>query len=192
MRWIEHIGIGNECLGRKSLPYTLGLVLPDWFERNKKHVWYVKLENISKRLYLIKTMKDSNLRDYYLGTIIHYICDFCCTAHNHNYTNYVRHLVYEFISQKYYVSSNLERVLYIKHDITQSKYINYINKIKNAKSFYSFDFFFQRFIIRFLIRNHAKKSKYYSKYWYLDKRLIKLDIISAYELASLVIYLVEN
>jgi hypothetical protein len=110
MRWGVHWRIGRDSLhGRESLMFQLGTILPDWFERHPIHRRKESLGLIAERIVRLREMQPGRKRDWYLGTVAHFLCDYCCMAHNEEYYRFYRHRVYEVESQKYYKRVRAER-----------------------------------------------------------------------------------
>lgn len=102
MRWVQHWIIGEHCLeGRRSLPYQLGCLLPDWFERHPIHRVKESFPRFLDRAERIRHLPAGPRRDWLLGTLGHYLCDYCTMAHNEEYYRFYRHRVYEVMAQKY-------------------------------------------------------------------------------------------
>ena len=110
MRWVEHWTIAKDALApRKSLGFQLGSILPDYFERKPIHRWRDNRELFLEKVDRIRKMPPGFRRDWQMGTLAHYICDYCCMAHNEEYYRFYRHRVYEVESQKYYKRVRAER-----------------------------------------------------------------------------------
>ena len=102
MRWVQHWIIGEHCLeARQSLPYQLGCLLPDWFERHPIHRVKESLARFLDRAEKLRHTPAGPWRDWLLGTLGHYLCDYCTLAHNEEYYRFYRHRVYEVMAQKY-------------------------------------------------------------------------------------------
>ena len=101
MRWIQHWIIGEDCLrSRRSLPYQLGCLLPDWFHRRPIHRWDESADNFLRRAEKVRTMPRGAARDWNIGLLAHFLCDYCTEAHNEEYYRFYRHRVYEVMAQK--------------------------------------------------------------------------------------------
>lgn len=85
---------------RRSLPYQLGCLLPDWFYRHPIHRTDESMDDFLMRAVRIRHMPDSPRRDWELGLLAHFICDYCTQAHNEEYYRFYRHRVYEVAAQK--------------------------------------------------------------------------------------------
>jgi len=104
MRWIVHWKVGQAALhGRRSLAYQLGCVMPDWFEIRPIHRWKETGKKFLDRAVLVRRMKPGFRRDWLLGTLAHYACDYCTTAHQEEYYRFYRHRVYEVMAQRYFL-----------------------------------------------------------------------------------------
>ena len=103
MRWVEHWTIAKDALApRKSPGFQLGSILPDYFERKPIHRWRDNRELFLEKVDRVCKMPPGFRRDWQMGTLAHYICDYCCMAHNDEYYRYYRHRVYEVLSQKFF------------------------------------------------------------------------------------------
>lgn len=102
MRWGEHWRISRDTyLPKKSLIFQLGSIMPDWFDRHPIHRWVDTKDLFLDRVCKVAEMKPGIKRDWLLGFTAHFICDYCCLAHNDQYYDLYRHRVYEVLSQKY-------------------------------------------------------------------------------------------
>lgn len=103
MRWVEHYGIGKGSYGKGApLMYKLGCLMPDWFERNKHHTYSETKEAFIDKVKTCLNELGEHKKDYVLGTIVHYICDYFCTSHDDTYSEYYKHARFEIMSQSYY------------------------------------------------------------------------------------------
>lgn len=103
MRWGQHWKIGRDVLwSRKSIAFQLGTILPDWFERHPIHRVKESYDNILNRIDIALQMPAGIRRDFMVGTIAHFVVDYCCYAHSDVYYDLIRHRIYEVKSQKKY------------------------------------------------------------------------------------------
>ena len=172
MRWIEHWKISKMVLRRKSLCYQLGSILPDWFERRPRHTMEHSLDRVLKKIEKVQTMKNGRRRDYLLGTIMHYLEDYCCFAHNDNeYTKWYKHRVFEVQSQKYF----------------REHYKYYLPLIDNLQD---------KDFCEFITKTVRKMEKYvynlHNENWERDVRIIKCNIEFAFYLTNGVLDLIEE
>lgn len=104
MRWVVHWRIGEAALaGRRSLAFQLGCVLPDWFELHPIHRREESGQLFLNRALSVRAMAPGWRRDYRMGTLAHFACDYCTMAHNEEYYNFYRHRIYEVLAQKYLI-----------------------------------------------------------------------------------------
>lgn len=176
MRLIQHWKIGKDCMGRySSLAFQLGTILPDWFERKTMHRIDESLDLILNRLNIISRMPEGIKRDFMLGTVVHFITDYCCFAHvGNHYNNWIVHRIYEVKSQKLYCNQdtynyilnmdNLYNKFIQEVTLTDNMYINieiYLHYIKNRLQY------------RYITPNMK---------WYRDTNIMNTDIIYAYNM----------
>lgn len=100
MRWGVHWRVAKAALkDRRSLAYQLGSVMPDWFETRPIHRWKESGKKFLDRAEKVRRMRRGWRRDYLMGTLAHYVCDYCTMAHNEEYFRFYRHRVYEVLAQ---------------------------------------------------------------------------------------------
>ena len=113
MRWREHWGIGRDALwSRRSLAFQLGTLLPDWFERKPKHKSELTLHRICMRIAIARQMWDGARKDFVMGTIVHYLCDYCTYPHEYCYEDYESHARHEIGAQRRYKELHRNLVAY--------------------------------------------------------------------------------
>jgi hypothetical protein len=180
LRWIEHWIIGKDAFApRRSLPYQLGTVLPDWFERQPIHRWQETRELFLDRAQKISAMPPGIRRDWYLGTLAHYLCDYCCMAHNEEYYRYYRHRVFEVQSQKYFLRVRKNR----KNDIYQLEKSNLPAPYETSGDIRED---VSRLIESYTGKLHERIGVLGSECWFRDHRIMALDIRYAYGLVAAV------
>ena len=105
MRFKQHWLIAKDIAGDKAnLAYQLGSIFPDYFERLHRHTMSCMLESIHKRIDKIQRMPDGLRKQYLMGTVMHYMCDFCSYAHNDDvYNKWIRHRLYELNEQRFFL-----------------------------------------------------------------------------------------
>ena len=180
MRWIEHWLIGKDAYApRRSLPYQLGTVLPDWFDRHPIHRWQETRELFLDKALQVSAMPPGFRRDWYLGTLAHFLCDYCCMAHNEEYYRYYRHRVYEVQSQKYFLRVRKKRKKAIYHlEKTQ------LPEPGNASGDIREDV--SGLIEAYVGKLHAQIKALDSDCWFRDHRIMALDIRYAHGLVAAV------
>ena len=193
MRWGEHWRISRDVYyPDKSLFFQLGSILPDWFERHPIHRWVDTKELFLDRICKISRMKRGKRREWYLGTIAHYICDYCCMAHNEEYYNLYRHRVYEVLSQKYdkkkrkdgdrRIEAWMNRVgtkLWMQDRGEVQAGNNLREKTGHAVELYTG-------------RLHEEINALESSEWFRDPRVMKLDIEYSYGLLQTVMLILAE
>lgn len=181
MRWGEHWRISKDCYEpKKSLMYQLGSILPDWFMRHPIHRWNDTKDIFLERAYKVLNMKEGPIRDWNLGVLSHFVCDYCCMAHNEEYYDLYKHRVYEVLSQKLYKKMRLynyeSKEKWIKYDIQyeiSEEKIDSGEKFKNNLTI----------IIEYYIKElHDKIKSVGSIAWYKDHEIMELDILYSYAL----------
>ncbi len=175
MRWMQHWTIGRDCLNSNfSLPFQLGCVLPDWFERHPIHRYSDNQDRFWDRVGKIRSMKSSAKREWYLGTIVHYICDYCTQAHNEEYYQLYRHRVYEVKAQKLFLKNHKEH---------KDTYIEYAKPhpiphptetIADLKAY----------LETTVQQLHNDIDQLNTPEWFTDERVMNLDIEYAYKLST--------
>lgn len=104
MRWREHFDVGKQVLwNRNSDAYKLGLLLPDWFERKHWHRTEDTLDMIVNRIEMTRKLEWGTRRDFVLGTIVHFLCDYCTYSHENMYNDFTAHAKHEIDGQKWYL-----------------------------------------------------------------------------------------
>ena len=100
MRWVEHWTIAKDALApRKSPGFQLGSILPDYFERKPIHRWRDNRELFLEKVDRVCKMPPGFRRDWQMGTLAHYICDYCCMAHNDEYYRYNKLLLLKDLNE---------------------------------------------------------------------------------------------
>lgn len=180
MRWVEHWFIGKDAYApKKSVPYQLGTVLPDWFERRLIHRWKETREDFLERAQQVAGMPSGFRRDWYLGTLAHYLCDYCCMAHNEEYARYYRHRVYEVQSQKYFLrirKRKKEAIYHLKESELPSLPALSGDIRKDAAGL----------IEAYVGKLHERIDALGSDCWFRDRRIMALDIRYAHGLTAAV------
>ena len=188
MRWGEHWRIGRDTyLPKRSLIFQLGTILPDWFDRHPIHRWIDTKDLFLDRVCRIADMKPGIRREWDLGFTAHFICDYCCLAHNEKYYDLYRHRVYEVLSQKYDKKKRKNGARQIR------KWMNAVD----CGFMYSDD---SRAglreqvcyaVERCIEKLHSEIDALHSEEWSRDARIMKLDIEYSYALLKTVLHLVE-
>lgn len=176
MRWIQHWKIGKECLGRySSLAFQLGTILPDWFERKHVHKIDDTLDLVLNRIDIISKMPRCIKRDFMLGTVVHFITDYCCFAHvDENYNSWIGHRIFEVRSQKLYLANDT-----YKYILNMDKFYNEFKQTKKITNNIYID------VLNYL---HFYQNKLQYRYrvphikWYYDENIMKTDTYYAYNM----------
>ena len=180
MRWVEHWIIGEDCLkGRRSLPYQLGCLLPDWIDRHPIHRREESLENFLELAVQTRSLPRGRRRDWQLGLMAHFLCDYCTEAHNEEYYNFYRHRVYEVRSQR--------RIQELRRKdrkaLTRVEPLPIPEMLLRADSG---DEIFREALRRFLNENldrlRGEVRALDCERWYTDTRVMDLDIAWAHRL----------
>lgn len=161
MRFYSHWNIAKDVAGENSnLAYLLGSIFPDYFERLTRHRTCESLSKIEERIRYIDSMKDGLKKQYLIGTVMHYLCDYCCYAHSDRYFEWIHHRIFECAEQKFYSKNS------------RDKYIQRMNTFCEKHK----DIDVSKFI--------KKRIKYIedmnSKKWWIDKHIMKFDLSTAY------------
>ena len=188
MRWGEHWRISRDTYyPEKSLMFQLGSILPDWFDRHPIHRWVDTKELFLDRMCRIAGMKKGWKRDWLLGFAAHFICDYCCMAHNEEYYNLYKHRVYEVLAQKYDKKKRKKGAAQIKKWMdavdcgfmySEDDELEFRDRICYA-------------VEQCIGRLHAEIAKLNSADWSRDARVMKLDIEYAYALLKTVFDILE-
>ena len=184
MRWGEHWRISRDTyFPQKSLAFQLGSILPDWFERHPIHRWVDTKELFLDRVCRIADMKKCVRRDWYLGTVAHYICDYCCMAHNEEYYSLYKHRVYEVLSQKYDKKKRKRGTPQIKKWMNAVDcgfmYTDDSESDLKARICYAVE--------QCIAKLHGEIRALNSTEWFRDARIMKLDIEYSYALLKTVL-----
>ena len=180
MRWVPHWIIGADCLpGRRSLPYQLGCLLPDWIDRHPIHRTDETLEIFLRRAEAARRLPKGALRDWRVGLLAHFLCDYCTEAHNGEYRRLFRHRVYEVRHQK--------RVLALRRE--GSPLLTRIESVPVPPALLdpetgaeAFQTALRDFVAGELDALHAQIRALNSERWYTDRRIMDLDIRYAHRL----------
>lgn len=165
MRFVEHYNIAKEVSGgHYTIPYLLGSCLPDWFERFRLHRTKESLDIILNRIELVKKMQPGVTKDYLLGTIMHYLCDFSCYAHSDKYYDFLHHRIFEVKEQKYF------KHVFRKPYMTRARF--FYNKYHNK----------QHFIEKVVMKHDITIENLNCKKWWNSKEIMKIDLVYAYRL----------
>lgn len=82
-----------------SLPFFyLGVILADmsWLSKTRPHYASRSLPYIEHKIKKLKTVKFNSYHSLQLGIVVHYLCDFCCIAHQGGSVgNLKEHIRYE-------------------------------------------------------------------------------------------------
>ncbi len=195
MRWGVHWRIGRDSLhGRKSMIFQLGTIMPDWFERNPIHRRNESLNLIAERIVRIRKMQPGRKRNWYLGTIAHYLCDYCCMAHNDEYYHLYRHRVYEVKSQKYYKRvCTKRRPRYIALQLRFLERVKRLHPLLFDSALCDDDF--QREMLDLInsvvLSLHQKIDALNSKEWWTDHRVAELDVRYSYFLIYVILTILQ-
>lgn len=184
MRWGEHWRISKDCLEpRKSLVYQLGSILPDWFNRHPVHRWNDTKDLFLERAYRVRKMEEGLIKNWNLGVLSHFVCDYCCMAHNEAYYELYKHRVYEVNSQKLYkelrLSSNENKNRWMHYEVKYNS-----SELKKSKSEEDFKRDMSLMIEFYLNELHTRINNLGSEKWYKDDRIMELDIKYSYALLN--------
>lgn len=195
MRWGVHWRIGKDSLhGRKSLAFQLGTILPDWFERHPIHRRKESFDLVLKRIGQLREMKPGIKRDWYAGTVAHYLCDYCCTAHNEEYYRFYRHRIYEVRSQDYFKAVREKRKTgYIADQM------RFVQRMKREyPALFDGSLPNDRFcaetakLIRAVVQElHRRIQALHAKEWWTDLRVAELDVRYSYRLICTVLCILD-
>ncbi len=182
MRWVEHWIIGRDVYGKGcSLAYLLGCIMPDWFERYPIHRRKESFDRFLDKAEEIRYMPRGLNRDWKMGNIIHFACDYCTQAHNDEYYDLYKHRVYEVMAQKYF------KRVYKKEPDRYHEFEKFQVPTNIIKNEYNKDAFRQElrvFVEKQLNDLHRQIRDLASETWYTDSRIMELDIIYAYGLSA--------
>ena len=187
MRWVQHWIIGHNCRkGRRSLPYQLGCLLPDWFDRHPIHRTTESMEHVLDMAVRLRDCPPGPLRDWRLGVLSHFLCDYCTQAHNEEYYRFYRHRVYEVMAQK--------RILALRREDPEG-----LARIDRAEpppplpgrdaGDEVFRAAFRAFLLEELEHLHRAIRGLNSPCWYRDQRIMDLDIRWAHRLVWSMLWL---
>lgn len=186
MRWGVHWRIGRDSLhDRYSLIYQLGTILPDWFERHPIHRRKESLAPMLKRAERVRSMAPGLRKDWHLGALSHYLCDYCCLAHNDEYYNFYRHRVYEVDAQTYYKNVREKRkARYVAGQMRFAKFVqkNYPTLWDGTAKGEEFRLELRRLINETVDELHGKIAALDSEKWWVDRRVAELDVQYGYRL----------
>lgn len=161
MRFISHWNIARDVAGEKSnLVYLLGSIFPDYVERFTRHRTNESLDIIEDRINQISSLKDGVKKQYLIGTVMHYLCDYCCYAHSDKYFELIHHRIFECKEQKFHIKNS--RDIYIK------RMNRFIEQYENID--------LQTFIKE---RNEYIEQLNIPKWW-KDFQIMELDLSMAY------------
>ena len=179
MRWVEHWTIGKDVMGDEhGLFFLLGCIMPDWFERHPIHRTTETFEMIVNRAEKLRYGKGIK-HEWQLGTVVHFICDYCTQAHNEEYYDLYKHRVYEVMAQKYFKRQHKEdKTLHLRvkkidvppalmdKNISSAMFENELHKLIEDQ----------------LKELHKRIAELESPKWYRDSKVMELDIIYSYKL----------
>lgn len=188
--------IGRDSLhGRKSLIFQLGTILPDWFERHPIHRRKESLSPVVKRIVRVREMQPGRKKDWYLGTIAHYLCDYCCMAHNEEYYRFYRHRVYEVESQKYYKHVRKKRKP--RYAAAQIRYMQQMRRVYPAlfdgsAQGSAFSTELLELINTTVSELHRRIRELNCEKWWTDLRVAELDVRYSYRLIYTVLCILDG
>ena len=167
MRFREHFGIAKDVAGEKAgFFYLMGSLFPDYVERHRIHRSDETLGLIKKRIYRIQHTSNPIVKDYLLGTVMHYMCDYCCYSHGDKYYEMIHHRQFENAEQEYFRKHSRKKYL-INAEAFYRK-----NRDKNKK-----------LSIEKTLKRRAKYiENLNSTHWWSDERIMKADLYYAYAL----------
>lgn len=164
MRFYSHWNIARDVAGENSnLAYLLGSIFPDYFERLTRHRTYESLDKIEERIRYINSMEDGIKKQYLMGTVMHYLCDYCCYAHSDCYFEWIHHRIFECSEQKFYKYNSKDK---------------YIQRMNEFRTHTNVD------VSKYLDRRNQYIAKLNSDKWCKDKRIMKLDLFTAYSICG--------
>ena len=167
MRFREHFGIAKDVAGEKAgFFYLTGSLFPDYVERHRIHRSDETLGLIKKRIYRIQHTSNPLVKDYLLGTVMHYMCDYCCYSHGDKYYEMIHHRKFENAEQDYFCKHSRKKYL-INAEAFYRK-----NRDKNKKLS----------IEKTLKRRENYIENLNSTHWWSDERIMKADLYYAYAL----------
>ena len=126
-------------------------------------------------------MRNGFARDWKLGVLAHFICDYCCMAHNEQYYDLYKHRVYEVLSQQVY-----EKLRY--GDAFNNILMEYgtaeydLTSFETAESEAAFKDALSQMIEHYLRELHSRIEGLECYEWHRDERVVCLDIAYAYAL----------
>ena len=165
MRFRAHYGIAKDIAGEDAtIFFLMGALFPDYIERHRIHRTYESLPLIRRRIVHIHGMRDSALKEFMLGTVMHYVCDYCCYSHGEKYYEVVHHRIYENAEQEFYRNNPELRVKCLK----RAK--NYYEKHDKTN------------LINMLASREQKIKALNSVTWWTDERIMEIDLYYAYAL----------
>ena len=186
MRWGVHWRISRDSLHeRSSLIYQLGSILPDWFERHPIHRRKESLMPFLRRTERVRSMTPGVRKDWHLGALTHYLCDYCCLAHNDEYYRFYRHRVYEVDAQKYYKAVREQRKpRYVRGqllfaDKVRKRYPALWNGTAAGEEFQRQ---LRQLVDETVDELHGRIRDLQSEKWWVDRRVAELDVRYSYRL----------
>ena len=186
MRFVEHWTIGKDALStRRSFAYQLGSILPDWFERKPIHRWKDNKDRFLKKASMVRELPPGFKRDWTLGTLAHYVCDYCCMAHNEEYYRYVRHRIYEVQSQKFFKREHKRNGLKIYRIRAE-----YLPEPPAPTGIFEADV--AALVETWVGKLHERIDALNSPQWYRDERCMSLDIRYAHALLRALLTLLSD
>lgn len=181
MRWKQHRMIGKDCFCNKpSLFFVIGCCAPDVLDFYRTHRAKETLDIFVKNSTKIRKMRNGFIKDYCIGVLSHYICDYCTQAHGEEYFRFFRHRVYEVQMQKYYLKNYNE---FYNLPNNNPIIIPQILKVPGLND----ELFVEKFRIfleKYLLERNEKVKALESSKWYIDHRIMALDIYYSYCLLS--------
>ena len=129
-------------------------------------------------------MREGFLKEWYLGTLAHYLCDYCCLAHDEEYYKFYRHRVYEVQSQKYFLRTRKSEggSIYCLEESDLPVIGALSGDIRNDVSM---------LIDAYVGKLHERIDDLHSESWFWDRRIMDLDIRYAHVLTAAVIGLLK-
>ncbi len=188
MRWVVHWIVGEAALrGRRSLAFQLGCLMPDWFELKPIHRWRESGSKFLDRAERVRSMPDGWRRDWLLGTLAHFACDYCTMAHNEEYYRFYHHRAYEVLAQNYLIRRCRENARWLQTGPAEMPAV--LTSSADASAFRQA---LSVWVLDHTDALHEKISELHTAKWYQDERVAELDIREGFLLASELVRLMET
>ncbi len=191
MRFREHYGIAKDIAGKEaSFFFLMGSLFPDYVERHRIHRTDETLDLIKKRLHRALHTKNKIIKDYLLGTCMHYICDYCCYSHGDKYYEMVHHRIFENAEQAFYCNRPDIRLKCLKNARRfYDKYKPENLSVSDSETFRAKSVKMRIKLDHLLSKRICRIENLHSKEWWIDERIMEIDLYYAYALCYFIYHL---